>query len=156
MERDAEPVHGLFCPAETDWCQAPDRVQIFTELVEDAGCPDLIGLQEIGDRLEELLPAAVESLCDGRYEIAWQGVESPDREMVLSRLPIVEEGYLDIANFPWEAYWVRVDHGDQGVVDFLTAHFASSSNNPPCAPRPVPADVSGRHDHQRMPRLRGR
>ena len=124
-------LHGLFCPAETDSCQAPDRVEIFAELVEAADCPDLIGLQEIGARLEELLPAAVERLCGGEYTIAWQGVESPDREMVLSRLPIVDEGYLDIANFPWEAYWVRV-RSPQGVVDFLTTHFASSSNNPPC------------------------
>ena len=38
---------------------------------------------------------------------------------------------LDIANVPWEAYWVRAK-SPQGPVDFLTAHFASSSNNPPC------------------------
>jgi endonuclease/exonuclease/phosphatase family metal-dependent hydrolase len=131
-------LHGLFCPPDTDWCQAPDRVQIFTELVEDAGCPDLVGLQEIGERLEQVLPAALGTVCDGTYEVAWQPVASPDREMVLSRLPIVDRGYLDIANFPWEAYWVRVNHPDQGDVDFLTAHFASSANNPPCAPDRCP------------------
>ncbi len=43
-------LHGLFCPPETDACQAPDRVRISTELVEDADCPELIGLQEIGRR----------------------------------------------------------------------------------------------------------
>ena len=118
-------LHGLFCPAETDACNAPDRVAILAELVEQAGCPDLIGLQEIGMRLEQLLPPMVETLCDGGYTIAWQAVASPDREMVLSRLPIVERGYLDIANFPWEAYWVRVDT-PSGPVDFLTTHFASS------------------------------
>jgi endonuclease/exonuclease/phosphatase family metal-dependent hydrolase len=126
-------LHGLFCPPETDSCQAPDRVQIFAELVEEAGCPHLIGLQEIGSRLEEVLPPAVETLCDGAYEIAWHDVEGLDRAMVLTRLPIVEQGHVDLANFPWEAYWVRVDSG-QGTVDFLTAHFASSSNNPACAP----------------------
>jgi endonuclease/exonuclease/phosphatase family metal-dependent hydrolase len=130
-------LHGLFCPPETDSCQAPDRVQIFTELAEAADCPDLIGLQEIGARLEELLPAAVASMCDGEYSIRWQGADSPDREMVLTRLPVVDEGYLDIANFPWEAYWVRV-RSDQGPVDFLTTHFASSSNNPECAPDRCP------------------
>jgi len=130
-------LHGLFCPAETDACQAPDRVAIFAELVEEAGCPDLIGLQEIGSRLEELLPPAVEALCEGSYTIAWEAVDSPDRAMVLSRLPVVEEGYLDLANFPWEAYWVRVE-APQGPVDFLTAHFASSINNPPCAAERCP------------------
>ena len=130
-------LHGLFCPAETDWCKAPDRVAIFAELVEQAGCPDLIGLQEIGVRLEQLIPSMVDSLCDGQYEIAWQPGNSPDREMVLSRLPIRERGYLDIANFPWEAYWVRVDTAS-GPAVFLTTHFASSSNNPPCAPGRCP------------------
>jgi endonuclease/exonuclease/phosphatase family metal-dependent hydrolase len=127
-------LHGFFCPPETDACQAPDRVRIFTELVEAADCPDLIGLQEIGARLEELLPPAVAALCDGAYTIAWRGGEPAiDREMVLTRLPVVDQGYLDIANFPWEAYWVRAE-STQGSVDFLTAHFASSANNPPCAP----------------------
>jgi Endonuclease/Exonuclease/phosphatase family len=131
-------LHGFFCPPETDACQAPDRVRIFTELVEAADCPDLVGLQEIGARLEELLPAAVATLCDGTYTIAWKGGEPAiDREMVLSRLPVVDQGYLDIANFPWEAYWVRAESA-QGPVDFLTAHFASSSNNPPCAPDRCP------------------
>jgi endonuclease/exonuclease/phosphatase family metal-dependent hydrolase len=130
-------LHGLSCPRETDSCKAPDRVAIFAELVEQAGCPDLIGLQEIGMRLEQLLPPMVETLCDGKYTIAWQAVASPDREMVLSRLPVVERGYLDIANFPWEAYWVRVET-PSGPVDFLTTHFASSSNNPDCQPGRCP------------------
>jgi endonuclease/exonuclease/phosphatase family metal-dependent hydrolase len=124
-------LHGLFCPPETDSCQAPDRVRMFAERVEGADCPDLIGLQEIGERLGELLPRALGRVCDGDYTIAWHGGDSPDREMVLTRLPILDQGYLDIANFPWEAYWVRVD-SPQGSVDFLTAHFASSVNDPAC------------------------
>ena len=131
-------LHGLSCPEETDWCKAPDRVAIFAELVEAADCPELIGLQEIGERLEELIPPMVETLCDGEYTIAWQPGDNPvDRQMVLTRLPILEQGYLDIANFPWEAYWVRVD-APIGPVDFLTAHFASSSNNPDCLPDRCP------------------
>jgi endonuclease/exonuclease/phosphatase family metal-dependent hydrolase len=125
-------LHGRFCPPETDSCQAPNRVPIFTELVEAAGCPDLIGLQEIGARLEELLPAAVASVCDRQYSIRWQG-PGTDRVMVLTRHPVVDEGHVDIANVPWEAYWVRV-RSDQGPVDFLTAHFAPPTNNPVCVP----------------------
>lgn len=130
-------LHGLFCPEETDACQAPDRVAIFADRVDEADCPDLIGLQEIGPRLEELIPPALETLCDGEYTIAWEAVDSPDRGMILSRLPILDEGFLDIANFPWEAYWVRVD-APLGPVDFLTTHFASSANNPDCLPDQCP------------------
>jgi len=124
-------LHGLFCPEGSDSCRAPDRVTIFGEQLEAAGCPDLVGIQEVGTRLGELLTTTVPGLCRGSYRITWAADTMPDRAMVLTRLPLVEQGPLDLANFPWEAYWVRV-RSPQGPVDFLTAHFASSSNNPPC------------------------
>lgn len=143
-------LHGLFCPAETDSCQAPDRVQLFGEWLERVGCPDLVGIQEVGPRLGELLPANVPTWCDGDYEIAWAADAMPDRAMVLTTLPIVEQGALDIANVPWEAYWVRA-RSPQGSVDFLTAHFASSSNNPPCdagrCPPVCPAGIETNECH---------
>jgi len=125
-------LHGLFCPQETDYCHAPDRAASLARGLEDAGCPHLVGFQEIGLRQEDLVPEAMEAVCGGRYQLAWQAVEgSPDREMVFTTLPIRDRGFLDIANFPWEAYWVRVKT-PVGPVEFLTTHFASSSNNPPC------------------------
>lgn len=131
-------LHGLFCPSETDFCNAPDRAETLAQGLEDAGCPQLVGMQEIGPRQEDLVPAAMDKVCGGRYELAWEAVEgSPDREMVFTTLPIRERGFLDIANFPWEAYWVRVKT-PLGPVDFLTTHFASSSNNPPCTSQNCP------------------
>jgi endonuclease/exonuclease/phosphatase family metal-dependent hydrolase len=124
-------LHGLFCPEETDSCQAPDRVELFGQWLERVGCPDVVGIQEVGPRLGELLPEDVPTWCHGDYEIAWAASTMPDRAMVLTRLPIADQGPLDIANVPWEAYWVRV-RSTQGPLDFLTAHFASSSNNPAC------------------------
>ncbi len=144
-EAQAEPVrvvtlnvlHGLFCPAETDYCHAPDRAELVARGLEEADCPELVGLQEIGPRQGELIPEAAEQVCGGRYEVAWQAVDSPDREMVLTTLPITDRGYLDLAAFPWEAYWVRVKT-PLGPVEFLTTHFASSSNNPPCTAENCP------------------
>jgi hypothetical protein len=124
-------LHGLFCEASTDFCQAPDRATLLARQLEAAGCPDIVGLQEVGARQEAVFPATFGKICNGRYRIVWNPVNSPDREMVLTTLPVVDSGYLDIANFPWEAVWLRV-RTEQGPVDFLTAHFASSSNNPPC------------------------
>ena len=125
-------LHGLFCqPNDTDWCNAPARVEILGKRLEQADCPDLVGLQEINARLEELLTRLLREVCDGEYEIGFEGVGSPDQQMVLTKLPVLEQGYVDLVHFPWEAYWVRVDTA-QGPVDFLTAHFASSANNPPC------------------------
>jgi len=123
-------LHGLFC-VDNDFCHAPDRVQLLYDELEAADCPELVGLQEIGPRQEELIPPSLNEVCDGEYELAWEAEPGPDRSMILSRLPIVDQGYLDLAAFPWAAYWVRVD-SDIGTVDFLTTHFASSSNNPIC------------------------
>jgi hypothetical protein len=138
-EAPAEPVrvltlnvlHGLFCVAETDFCQAPDRAEMVARAIERADCPQLVGFQEIGPRQPDVVPPAMKQVCDGRYKLAWQGINSPDRTMVFTTLPILDRGFLDLAAFPWEAYWVRVE-APMGPVDFLTTHFASSSNNPPC------------------------
>jgi hypothetical protein len=132
-------LHGFFCPPETDSCHAPDRAESLARGIADAGCPHLVGMQEIGPRQGELVPEAMARVCGGRYELAWEAVEgSPDREIVFTTLPIRSRGFLDIANFPWEAYWVRVKT-PYGPVEFLTAHFASSSNNPPCTAEICPS-----------------
>lgn len=129
---DLNLLHGLFCtPDLTDWCHAPARVEIFGTWLEKSDCPDIVGLQEINARSEELIGELVTTVCDGEYKIFSEPSNSPDRQMVLTRLEVIEDGYVDIANFPWEAVWVRVE-SPQGTVDLITAHFASSSNNPPC------------------------
>ena len=129
---DLNLLHGLFCtPDLTDWCHAPARVEILGKWLEKSNCPDIVGLQEINARLEDLIGELVTTVCGGEYEIFSKPSNSPDRQMVLTRLEVIDDGYVDIANFPWEAVWVRVE-SPQGTVDLITAHFASSSNNPPC------------------------
>jgi hypothetical protein len=124
-------LHGLFCAQETDFCHAPDRAVMVADAIEAADCPELVGFQEIGPRQPAVVPPAMEQVCDGRYELAWEGIDSPDRAMVFTTLPIRDRSFVDLASFPWEGYRVRVD-APIGPIDFLTAHFASSSNNPPC------------------------
>jgi hypothetical protein len=130
-------LHGLFCAEATDFCQAPRRAEMVADMLEAERCPELVGFQEIGPRQAEIVPAAMAEICDGRYELAWIGEESFDRTMVFSTLPIEDRTHLDLAAFPWEAYRVRVD-SPLGSLDFLTTHFASSSNNPPCTPADCP------------------
>jgi endonuclease/exonuclease/phosphatase family metal-dependent hydrolase len=124
-------LHGLFCPEETDYCHAPDRMTMMADELERIGCPELVGLQEVSSRQEELFEGALAKVCDGAYRVASAPTNELDVAVVLTSLDIVDQGVLDIANFPWEAYWVRVSTSE-GPVDFLTTHFASSSNNPPC------------------------
>jgi endonuclease/exonuclease/phosphatase family metal-dependent hydrolase len=129
-------LHGLPC-AENDYCRAPDRAAITAQYVEAMGCPDLVGFQEIGFRQPDVFPPAMSAICDGRYQLAWPGVAGVDRTMIFTTLPILDQGAVDLAAFPWEAYWVRVD-APMGPVDFLTTHFASSANNPVCPAQNCP------------------
>jgi len=131
-------LHGIdprICPEETDFCEAPARLELLFDAIETAGCPDLVGLQEIGPRQTELVPERLPALCDGAYELVFNPEAEPsntvDQEMVLTRLPVLDEAYVDLANFPWGAQWVRVD-SDLGPIDFVTTHLASSANNPDC------------------------
>lgn len=129
-------LHGLFCPEETDACQANDRLSLLWRHIEAAGCPDLVGLTEIGPRQSQLVPARLGELCSGQYDLVWDPVaqgQEFDQQMILTALPVLEDAYVDLAAFPWGAQWVKVQAGDR-TVDFTTTHFASSSNNPPCEP----------------------
>jgi hypothetical protein len=125
------------CVEQSDFCRAPTRVDLLYDQIEAADCPELVGLQEIGERQEDLIPPSLDQLCGGQYELAWEGESSPDRPMIFSSLPIVDQGFADLAAFPWSAYWVQVD-SEIGTVDFLTTHMASSSNDPTCTPENCP------------------
>lgn len=127
-------LHGLSCPEESDFCDAPGRIELLWRQLEEAGCPDLVGLTEIGPRQGGLVPAMLPELCDGRYQLVWDPVAQAqefDRQMILTTLPVLEDGYVDLAAFPWGAHWALVDSAI-GPLVFSTTHFASSVNNPPC------------------------
>jgi len=125
-------LHGIFCGPSTDSCRAPARAAMLTLLLQEAGCPEIVVLQEIGPRQKEVIPPAVAGACDDRYAIAWQpGPPELAQVMVLSTLPIAERGYVDLAGVPWEAYWIRVETA-AGTAEVLGAHFASDFNNPRC------------------------
>lgn len=82
-------LHGVFCPPETDGCQAPDRVELLAQQLEDAGCPDVVGLQEININLAQRLEEQRTTLCDGDYKILFGGKpKSLDTERVLTTLPV--------------------------------------------------------------------
>ncbi|MEZ5169252.1 MAG: endonuclease/exonuclease/phosphatase family protein [Acidimicrobiia bacterium] len=131
-------LHGIdpsICPPATDACAAPARLDFLFEEIEASGCPEIVGLQEIGPRQTELVPERLPDLCDGAYDLVFTPEGEPhntlDQEMVLTSLPVLDESFIDLAGFPWGAQYVRVDSA-LGPVDVVTTHLASSSNNPGC------------------------
>ena len=132
-------LHGIFCPPETDACDAPSRVELLFRQLEAARCPQIVGLAEISTRQVELIPPLLPSLCGGRYTLLYEPGDGAvvDEEMILTSLDVLEHSYVDLANFPWSGLWAKVD-SPIGVVDFIVVHQASSSNNPPCTAESCP------------------
>jgi endonuclease/exonuclease/phosphatase family metal-dependent hydrolase len=83
-------LHGAFCPPETNGCQAPDRVELLLQQLEDSSCPEVVGLQEINQNLSDILAKSYTSVCDGKYQLAFptKKVRNNDTEQLLTTLPI--------------------------------------------------------------------
>jgi endonuclease/exonuclease/phosphatase family metal-dependent hydrolase len=123
-------LHGLHlgdeCPPETDACRARERLELLWAELEAAGCPDLVGLQEVGPAHLDLLDDRLGDLCDGSYVLATDWVGLPVEVAVLSRLPVVETRAERLSGISWGAQWVRADSA-LGPVELFTAHFASAA-----------------------------
>lgn len=79
-------LHGIFCPAETADCRAPDRVALFLRQLEDAKCPQVVGLQEVNDNLAGLIKAQLPNVCGGKYKLSFPPTQGNDKELVFSTL----------------------------------------------------------------------
>jgi endonuclease/exonuclease/phosphatase family metal-dependent hydrolase len=90
-------LHGIFCPQETNGCQAPDRVELLARQLEDAGCPEVVGLQEINADLAKLLNERRATLCKGDYTVLFGGKpRSHDTERLLTTLPVKSTKVIDL------------------------------------------------------------
>ncbi len=133
-------LHGLSfasgCAEHTDQCLAPTRIDILWDYLDtQTGCPEIIALQEISARQQEIVPEKLPDLCDGEHVLLTENLGLPDQEMILTTLPIIDERRVELAGAPtWSAHWAQLDAGDSGIVDVFATHFASSSFNLPCDP----------------------
>ena len=82
-------LHGTFCEPDSNLCQAEDRVALLGQQLEAAGCPEVVGLQEINQNHADIIDITRKTLCGGKYKIAFGGTTSGlDTERVLTTLPI--------------------------------------------------------------------
>ena len=89
-----------------------------------------------------LLATGLPEVCDGGYEIVSDDDPGLDREVVLTTLPVLGSERTRLAGPLRTALWVRVA-ADVGVVDFVSTHLASSSDDRPCdaSTCPPPCEV---------------
>ncbi len=130
-------LHGLGCTP--DQCRLADRIDLLFEWIDDAGCPDVVTLQEVNDlpsqiRARQLILAELPTACSGQYDgqTAFSGVLGVDEEMVLSRYPIVNSEVRQLHSalgpgFTRHVLWVRIDH-PVGPMDVFTTHLASGGD----------------------------
>lgn len=126
------------CAPETDQCNAPTRARMIWQMLEeDVGCPEIIALQEIDQRWFEIVPEILPDLCEGDHVLLAEEVGSPDQEMILTTLPVIDHARMTLAGGPiWSAHWAQLGAGDGLVVDVFATHYASSSLNLPCMDNP--------------------
>jgi endonuclease/exonuclease/phosphatase family metal-dependent hydrolase len=127
-------LHGLplgNCPDETEGCQAAARLEMTWELVEDAGCPEVVALQEVGPDQQAAIPATLPDICDGAYRVVSADPNLPVEQWILSSLPVLDAATEPISGISRSVQWVRLDAA-RGPVDVLTTHFVADVDNLPC------------------------
>jgi endonuclease/exonuclease/phosphatase family metal-dependent hydrolase len=124
-------LHGTACAEDSDRCDLPARVGLFVDQLAEADCPNLVSLQEANQQTVDELTPLLADVCDGAYEIVWDDDPSLDREVVLTTEPVVGQERIHLAGPLRTALWVRVA-GDVGIVDYVSTHLASGSDNRPC------------------------
>jgi endonuclease/exonuclease/phosphatase family metal-dependent hydrolase len=129
-------LHGEACPADSDKCDLPARVAFFAEQL-GASCPDIVGIQEANQRIVDELREDVKDICAGDYEVVWDDDRGTDREVVLTKHPVLAQQRFRLAGPLRTALWVRLSTR-AGAVDFWTTHLASGSDDRPCDPNSCP------------------
>ncbi|MBM3672182.1 MAG: hypothetical protein FJW86_08400 [Actinobacteria bacterium] len=91
-------LHGVFCEPESDFCQAADRVELFGQQLEESGCPEVVGLQEIRSEMSEALDELIKDICDGAYQNVFKDVDNGvDAERLLTTLKVKSEKVIELA-----------------------------------------------------------
>jgi endonuclease/exonuclease/phosphatase family metal-dependent hydrolase len=134
-------LHGLSCDTDPENCRLEERVDLVFDLIEDAGCPDVVVLQEVLGPPLPLVEERAASRCPFSYEV----VNPPfTQNVTLSRYPVVETNADSLHGVRFVSQ-VRIDH-PIGLVDVFNTHLAAGVDNgpAPCAePCPVECSAAG-------------
>jgi len=124
-------LHGIFCPTETDACRASDRVALFLRQLEDAKCPQVVGLQEVSGQLAGLIKDQLPGACGGKYKLAMSVTEGNDKELVFSTLPAKHPKVLPLPGGLRNATRVELQ-SDLGPVVLVVTHQDGDKSFPAC------------------------
>jgi endonuclease/exonuclease/phosphatase family metal-dependent hydrolase len=138
-------LHGIACPADTDRCKLPQRVQLFGRQLEAARCPQVVSIEEVDPVMRDLLRDQGKTICAGDYEVVTDDDPSIDRELVLTTLPVLGQERVRLAGPLRTALWVRL-RAPVGPLDVVATHLASGSDDRPCDRSTCPPNLCGAND----------
>jgi endonuclease/exonuclease/phosphatase family metal-dependent hydrolase len=124
-------LHGIACPAESNRCLLPQRVQLFGRQLEAAKCPQVVSAEEVDPVMRDLLRDQAKTICSGDYRVVTDDDPSIDRELILTTLPVLGQERVRLAGPLRTALWVRL-RAPVGPLDVVATHLASSSDDRPC------------------------
>jgi endonuclease/exonuclease/phosphatase family metal-dependent hydrolase len=124
-------LHGIFCPQETANCRAPDRVALFLRQLQDAKCPEVVGLQEVNDNLATLLAQQLPSVCGGKYRAAMKPTAGNDKEFIFSTIPAKKAKVVRLPGGLRGATRVQL-RSDLGPVVLVVTHQDGDKAFPAC------------------------
>src|SRR5262245_48852275 len=92
-------LHGALCDDGPAHCAARARMTLLAREIEKAGCPDVIGFEEIAPWWRRWLFARAKTLCGGAYHVVSPpvGAVTFDAQTVLSKYPTSGVRRFDLA-----------------------------------------------------------
>jgi endonuclease/exonuclease/phosphatase family metal-dependent hydrolase len=124
-------LHGIFCPTETDACRASDRVALFLSQLQDAKCPQVVGLQEVSGQLAGMIKEQLPGVCGGKYKLGMSVMDGNDKELVFSTLPAKNPKVLQLPGGLRNATRIELQ-SDLGPVVLVVTHQDGDKSFPVC------------------------
>jgi endonuclease/exonuclease/phosphatase family metal-dependent hydrolase len=113
-------LHGAICPEDSDNCQLPDRMELLGQRLEEAECPDIVGMQEVSKRVyDEIKRQPVIEACD--YDIVLARPKNLDQEVVLTTLEVKSKKVVKLIGNLRTASRVVLE-SDVGPVVLVVTH----------------------------------
>lgn len=113
-------LHGAICPEDSDGCQLPDRMELLGRRLEEAQCPDVVGMQEVSKRVYDAIKRQpVIEACD--YDIVFPRPKGIDQEVVLTTLKVKSKKVVKLVGRFRTASRLELE-SDVGPVVLVVTH----------------------------------
>lgn len=113
-------LHGAFCPEDSDNCQLPDRMELLGQRLEEAECPDVVGLQEVSKRVYDAIERQL-VIEECGYDIVLARPKNLDQEVVLTTLEVKSKKVVKLVGNLRTASRVVLE-SDLGRVVLVVTH----------------------------------